>query len=139
MHKLQHHKIQSHMKDPSNLTRSLPVPWVYSRQKPSIVWSSCKCWGSMYVPKLPHLFSDLCFWRHICMESGKEEMEMPSVWSQVCLQNVASLAKEATTVWRMLEPMFRYFDKGRHWSLQHGLAFAILGDIQLFMEKTGHC
>ncbi|CAM6009795.1 unnamed protein product [Sphagnum balticum] len=86
MHKLQHHKMQSHMKDPSNLTR--------------------------------------------------EEMEMPSVWSQVCLQNVASLAKEATTVRRMLEPMFRYFDKGRHWSLQHGLALAVLGDIQLFMEKT---
>ncbi|CAK9238619.1 unnamed protein product [Sphagnum jensenii] len=86
MHKLQHHKMQSHMKDPSNLTR--------------------------------------------------EEMEMPSVWSQVCLQNVASLAKEATTVRRMLEPMFRYFDKGRHWSLQHGLALAVLGDIQLFMETT---
>ncbi len=26
MHKLQHHKMQSHIKDPSNLTRSLPVP-----------------------------------------------------------------------------------------------------------------
>ncbi len=85
------------------------------------------------------IFRPMLLKTYVCMESGREEMEMPSVWSQVCLQNVASLAKEATTVRRMLEPMFRYFDKGRHWSLQHGLALAVLGDIQLFMEKTGQC
>ena len=43
---------------------------------------------------------------------------------------MAKLAKEATTVRRVLEPMFRIFDSGKHWSPQHGLALCILYDMQ---------
>jgi hypothetical protein len=68
----------------------------------------------------------------------REETEDPKVWSKVCLQNMAKLAKEATTVRRVLEPMFRIFDTGKHWSPQHGLALCILYDMQQLMERSGH-
>ena len=51
---------------------------------------------------------------------------------------MAKLAKEATTVRRVLEPMFRIFDTGKHWSPQHGLALCILYDMQQLMERSGH-
>lgn len=68
----------------------------------------------------------------------REEGENPKVWSKICLQNMAKLAKEATTVRRVLEPMFRIFDAGKHWSPQHGLALYILYDMQQLMERSGH-
>lgn len=68
----------------------------------------------------------------------REEAENPKVWSKLCLQNMAKLAKEATTVRRVLEPMFRIFDSGKHWSPQHGLALCILYDMQQLMERSGH-
>ena len=51
---------------------------------------------------------------------------------------MAKLAKEATTVRRVLEPMFRIFDSGKHWSPQHGIALCILYDMQQLMERSGN-
>lgn len=59
------------------------------------------------------------------------------VWSQVCIQNMARLAKEATTVRRVLEPMFRYFDTEKHWPPEK-LAIIVLQDLQHFMETSGY-
>lgn len=67
----------------------------------------------------------------------REETEAPSVWAQICIQNMATLAKEATTVRRVLEPIFRFFDTGKHWSLERGLALVVLQNIQFLMEQTG--
>lgn len=64
----------------------------------------------------------------------KEEIENPRVWAQICLQRLAELAKESTTMRQVLEPMFIYFDTGRHWSTQQGLAVSILCDMCYFME-----
>ncbi|KNA11501.1 hypothetical protein SOVF_134650 [Spinacia oleracea] len=64
----------------------------------------------------------------------KEEMENPRVWAQICLQRLAELAKESSTMRQVLEPMFTYFDVGRHWSTQQGLAVTILCDMCYFME-----
>lgn len=50
---------------------------------------------------------------------------------------MATLAKEATTVRRVLDPMFRYFDAGKHWSLERGLALVVLQNMQFLMEQTG--
>ncbi|XP_058103557.1 protein SEMI-ROLLED LEAF 2-like [Magnolia sinica] len=50
---------------------------------------------------------------------------------------MAKLAKEVTTVQRVLESLFRYFDNENLWSPQHGLALAVLLDMQMLMEKTG--
>lgn len=58
-------------------------------------------------------------------------------WSRVCLQNMAALAKEATTVRRVLEPLFRNFDGGNHWLSEKGLACAVLSDMLSLIEKSG--
>ncbi|KAI3872260.1 hypothetical protein MKX03_024538 [Papaver bracteatum] len=61
----------------------------------------------------------------------------PTYWSKVCLHNMAGFAKEATTVRRVLEPLFRTFDSGDHWSSESGIASSVLSDLQLHMEKSG--
>ncbi|KAL5543379.1 hypothetical protein UlMin_007163 [Ulmus minor] len=80
-------------------------------------------------------------WRVIVNEKGglnvsMEEAKDPRFWSRVCLHNIAKLAKEATTVRRVLESLFRYFDNGNLWS-PHGLAVSVLMDMQLIIENFG--
>ncbi|KAJ4833340.1 hypothetical protein Tsubulata_000564 [Turnera subulata] len=82
-------------------------------------------------------------WRSIVNERGEvnvptEDAKKPAFWSRVCLHNMAQLAKEVTTVRRVLESLFRYFDNGDLWSPQHGLALSVLQDMQLIIEKSGH-
>ncbi|XP_024991124.1 uncharacterized protein LOC112525288 [Cynara cardunculus var. scolymus] len=60
----------------------------------------------------------------------------PSYWSSVCLHNMAHLAKEGTTVRRVLEPLFHSFDTEKHWFPDQGLAFAILKYLQLVLEES---
>nr|XP_010930207.1 uncharacterized protein LOC105051451 [Elaeis guineensis] len=60
----------------------------------------------------------------------------PAYWSKICLHNMAKIAKEATTVRRVLEPLFRNLDSGNKWSLQ-GIAWPVLSEIQVVMEKSG--
>ncbi|XP_073288526.1 protein SEMI-ROLLED LEAF 2-like isoform X2 [Primulina huaijiensis] len=62
----------------------------------------------------------------------------PKFWSRVCLHNIAKLAREATTVRRVLEALFRYFDQGNLWSPDHGLALSVLLDMQSIMEKSDY-
>lgn len=50
---------------------------------------------------------------------------------------MAKLAKEATTIRRVLESLFRYFDNGNLWSAEHGLALPVLKDMQVLMEDSG--
>lgn len=38
---------------------------------------------------------------------------------------------------RVLDPMFVYFDLGRHWIPQQGLAMMVLSDISYLMESSG--
>ncbi|XWS13233.1 hypothetical protein CRYUN_Cryun36dG0020200 [Craigia yunnanensis] len=61
----------------------------------------------------------------------------PSYWSRVILRNIARLAKEATTIRRVLEPLFHNFDAENHWSEEKGVAFSVLMYLQLLMEETG--
>ncbi|XP_074557637.1 protein SEMI-ROLLED LEAF 2-like isoform X2 [Curcuma longa] len=61
----------------------------------------------------------------------------PAHWSKVCLHNMAKLAKEATTVRRVLEPLFRKLDSGRYWSPEKGIASSVLSELQLLMENSG--
>ncbi|GKV25742.1 hypothetical protein SLEP1_g35137 [Rubroshorea leprosula] len=54
-------------------------------------------------------------WRTIVNDKGEltaavEDAKNPGFWSRVCLHNMAKLAKEATTMRRVLESLFRYFD-----------------------------
>ncbi|KAI9116280.1 hypothetical protein K1719_012447 [Acacia pycnantha] len=81
-------------------------------------------------------------WRMVVNEKGQVNVPVevavnPGFWSRVCLQNMAKLAKEATTVRRVLESLFRYFDNANLWSPQHGLALPVLLEMQLIIENLG--
>ncbi|XP_057807732.1 protein SEMI-ROLLED LEAF 2-like [Salvia miltiorrhiza] len=62
----------------------------------------------------------------------------PKFWSRVCLLNMAKLAREATTVRRVLEALFCHFDRSNLWSPDHGLVLPVLLDMQSIMENSGH-
>ncbi|KAI4333109.1 hypothetical protein L6164_017956 [Bauhinia variegata] len=81
-------------------------------------------------------------WKMIVNEKGEinvptEDATNPGFWSKVCLYNMAKLAKEATTVRRVLDSLFRYFDNAEVWSPEHGLALNVLLDMQLIIENFG--
>ncbi|KAL1187036.1 hypothetical protein V6Z11_A01G220300 [Gossypium hirsutum] len=90
-------------------------------------------------PDVPITFPS---WDTIVNDNGEqnvsvEDAQNPSFWSRVCLHNMANLAKEATTARRVLESLFRYLDSENLWTLQTGLAFPVLKDMQLLMESSG--
>uniref|UniRef100_A0A0E0K5Y4 Uncharacterized protein n=1 Tax=Oryza punctata TaxID=4537 RepID=A0A0E0K5Y4_ORYPU len=66
-----------------------------------------------------------------------EESESPNFWSGICLHNLARISREATTVRRVLEAIFRYFDNNNLWSPSKGLALCVLLDMQIVIEKSG--
>ncbi|KAL0555108.1 hypothetical protein IC582_009041 [Cucumis melo] len=81
-------------------------------------------------------------WKEIVTERGEvnltgENVQNPCFWSRVCLHNMAKLAKEATTMRRILESLFRYFDNENLWSTKHGIAAPVLKDLQFLMDKSG--
>ncbi|XP_061369569.1 protein SEMI-ROLLED LEAF 2-like [Gastrolobium bilobum] len=81
-------------------------------------------------------------WSNILNEKGElnvtmEDAKNPSFWSRVCLRNMANLAKEGTTIRRVLESLFQYFDNGNLWSADHGLAFSVLKDMLFLMDDSG--
>ncbi|KAG2309456.1 hypothetical protein Bca52824_029204 [Brassica carinata] len=81
-------------------------------------------------------------WRTVVNEKGELNVKMedsldPSFWSKVCLHNMAKLGEEATTMRRILESLFRYFDEGYLWSTENSIAFPVLRDLQYLMEISG--
>lgn len=67
-----------------------------------------------------------------------EAAKNPSYWSRICLANMARLAKEATTVRRVLEPLFHCFDSEKYWSPERGVAFSVLAYMQSLLEESGY-
>ena len=39
---------------------------------------------------------------------------------------------------RVLDPMFIYFDSGRHWAARHGLALRVLSDMSYLVKSSGN-
>ncbi|KAI5389399.1 protein SEMI-ROLLED LEAF 2 isoform X2 [Lathyrus oleraceus] len=81
-------------------------------------------------------------WKVVVNAKGEVNVPMedavnPGFWSRVCIQNMAKLAKEGTTVRRVLESLFRYFDNANLWSPDHGLALSVLLDMQSIIENAG--
>ncbi|KAG8648894.1 hypothetical protein MANES_08G050000v8 [Manihot esculenta] len=81
-------------------------------------------------------------WRTIVNEKGEvnvtaEDACNPTFWSGVCLHNMAQLGMEVTNIRRVLESVFRYFDCSNLWSLDYGLAFPVLKDMQFLMDDSG--
>jgi hypothetical protein len=50
---------------------------------------------------------------------------------------MAKLAKEATTVRRVLEPLFHNFDAENHWSSEKGVACRVLMYLQSLLAESG--
>ncbi|WOK94081.1 hypothetical protein Cni_G02783 [Canna indica] len=95
-----------------------------------------------HVAPSPFIMTRIPSWKNIVNDKGElnltvDEKKSPNFWSRVCVHNMAKLAKEATTVRRVLESLFRYFDNNSSWSRQNGLARYVLSDIQFVMEKAG--
>ncbi|GJM92190.1 hypothetical protein PR202_ga08630 [Eleusine coracana subsp. coracana] len=63
--------------------------------------------------------------------------ENPGQWARVCLCNMANIAREATTVRRVLDPLFRLFDSQDYWSPENGIALSVLQEMQKLMDKSG--
>ncbi|GAB4842942.1 hypothetical protein Ancab_012920 [Ancistrocladus abbreviatus] len=81
---------------------------------------------------LPH-FTDIKQAVQAPLDASKD----PSYWSRVCLHNMAGLAKEVTTVRRVLEPFFHHFDSEDYWSSEKGLACCVLMYLQAILEESG--
>ncbi|KAG9133755.1 hypothetical protein Leryth_018449 [Lithospermum erythrorhizon] len=82
-------------------------------------------------------------WRLLINEKGEPNVTLkdahnPCFWSRVCLCNMAKLGKEASTMRRVLESLFRYFDTENLWNIDHGIAFPVLKGMQLIMDDSGH-
>ncbi|KAJ8755585.1 hypothetical protein K2173_022164 [Erythroxylum novogranatense] len=95
-----------------------------------------------HMPPSADAFSKVPSWETIFNEKGEinvtaEDAQNPCFWSRVCLNNMAKLGKEVSTVRRVLESLFLYFDNGNLWSLDHGLAFPVLKDMQFLMDNSG--
>ncbi|KAK7261608.1 hypothetical protein RIF29_27923 [Crotalaria pallida] len=71
------------------------------------------------------------------MDSKLDTAKDPAYWSKVCLYNMAKLAKEATTVRRVLEPLFHNFDTENHWSSEKGVACGVLMYLQSLLAESG--
>ncbi|WZZ48219.1 hypothetical protein YC2023_048326 [Brassica napus] len=81
-------------------------------------------------------------WRTVVNDKGELNVKMedsldPSFWSKVCLHNMAKLGEDATTMRRILESLFRYFDEGHLWSTENSIALPVLRDLQFLMELSG--
>ncbi|KAI7731261.1 hypothetical protein M8C21_013204 [Ambrosia artemisiifolia] len=81
-------------------------------------------------------------WRAIVNEKGEvtvtiEDAKNPCFWSRVCLHNMAKLAKEATTMRRVLESLFRCFGNENLWPASRGVAFPVLKDMQNIIDESG--
>ncbi|KAJ4978796.1 hypothetical protein NE237_009576 [Protea cynaroides] len=95
-----------------------------------------------HVPPQPDAITAVTSWWRILNDKGEiclsmEDTKNPEIWSIVCLHYMAKLAKEATTMRRVLESLFRYFDSGNLWSPEDGIALIVLLDMQQLMENSG--
>ncbi|KAG4979616.1 hypothetical protein JHK82_032869 [Glycine max] len=61
----------------------------------------------------------------------------PTYWSKVCLYNMVKLAREATTLRRVLEPLFHYFDTENQWSSEKGVAAHVLMYLESLLAESG--
>ncbi|PHT34341.1 hypothetical protein CQW23_26141 [Capsicum baccatum] len=71
------------------------------------------------------------------LTSSVETAKSPSYWARVCLHNMALLTKEATSVRRVLEPLFHSFDTENYWASEKGLACSVLMHLQCLLEESG--
>ena len=67
----------------------------------------------------------------------REESKKPGVWAQICMQRIIELAKESSTMRRILEPVFIFFDSRKLWIPDNGLSTLVLSDISCLVNGSG--
>ncbi|XP_070040626.1 protein SEMI-ROLLED LEAF 2 isoform X2 [Nicotiana tomentosiformis] len=87
---------------------------------------------SKKVSSLPNIMN-----ADIKLTSSIETTKSPSYWARICLRNMALLTKEATSVRRVLEPLYHCFDTENYWASEKGLACSVLMDLQCLLEESG--
>ncbi|KAG2655960.1 hypothetical protein PVAP13_1KG045300 [Panicum virgatum] len=90
----------------------------------------------------PISVSEIPSWKSIVGDNGgihlpMEDAKDPYFWSRICVHNMATLSREATTFRRVMDSLFRHFDNTNSWSSKNGLALCVLLDMQMFMENSG--
>ncbi|CAN6243025.1 unnamed protein product [Urochloa humidicola] len=90
----------------------------------------------------PFTISSIPSWKSIVSDNGgihlpMEDAKDPCFWSRICVHNMATLSREATTFRRVMDSLFRHFDHTNSWSSKNGLALCVLSDMQMFMENSG--
>ncbi|KAL1555311.1 protein SEMI-ROLLED LEAF 2-like [Salvia divinorum] len=90
----------------------------------------------------PNVVTKIPSWKMVVNDKGhlnvaEEDSRNPCFWSRVCLHNMATLGKEATTLRRVMESLFRYFDNGNMWPVKNGIALPVLKDVQFLMDDSG--
>ncbi|KAF8086325.1 hypothetical protein N665_0629s0035 [Sinapis alba] len=96
--------------------------------------------GEISETKVPNMSTKVSFKLNPVTDYNLENMDIsksPSYWSMVCLCNIAKLAKETTTVRRVLEPLLNAFDSGDYWSPQGSVASSVLLFLQSRLEESG--
>ncbi|XP_056857578.1 protein SEMI-ROLLED LEAF 2-like, partial [Raphanus sativus] len=96
--------------------------------------------GEISETKAPNMRKHVSFKLNPVTDYNLENMDnsrIPSYWSMVCLCNIAKLAKETTTVRRVLEPLLNAFDSGDYWSPQKSVASSVLLFLQSRLEESG--
>lgn len=80
-------------------------------------------------------------WLKLVAGTGVDSMldtaKDPAYWSKACLYNMVKLAREATTLRRVLEPLFHYFDTQNQWSSEKEEAARVLMYLQSLLEDSG--
>ncbi|XP_047325648.1 protein SEMI-ROLLED LEAF 2 isoform X2 [Impatiens glandulifera] len=66
----------------------------------------------------------------------REEIEDPKVWAQICIQRMVELAKESSTMRRVLDPIFVCLDTKRQWIPRQSLSTTVLSDMCYFTDNT---
>nr|XP_016489564.1 PREDICTED: uncharacterized protein LOC107809442 [Nicotiana tabacum] len=87
---------------------------------------------SKKVSSLPNIMN-----ADIKLASSIETTKSPSYWARICLRNMALLTKEATSVRRVLEPLYHCFDTENYWASEKGLACSVLMYLQCLLEESG--
>ncbi|MED6160367.1 hypothetical protein PIB30_050822 [Stylosanthes scabra] len=71
------------------------------------------------------------------LDSMPDTATDPTYWSKVCLYNMVKVAREATTLRRVLEPVFHNFDTENQWASENGTAYCVLMYLQSLFEESG--
>nr|CAB3451263.1 unnamed protein product [Digitaria exilis] len=107
-----------------------------------IRWVSEALKSEGHEPRAVTILTKVPSWKDLRATHGElsltiEESQSPNIWSGICLHNLARISREGTTVRRVLEAIFRYFDNNSLWSPSKGFALCVLLDMQIVMDKSG--